>query len=126
MSDASEDDRAVRLVRLGYGLGDGDDPNADRALTFRVAAATHGGAIACAQEVGRYNGYDGDAVGEAMREIAHRYDPYRIEVGREGSPVIYVRGLDDDEIKPASEILAAVGADELDATSDGTLRAWWD
>lgn len=121
---AGSDLRGVAMVCMGYALdGGGDD-----VLTFRVEFFAIEGALGAVRAIGRYNDFDGERVAEALREVAAMvgsHDYGRFSVGREGSPVVYISGLDLDEVKKASEILAAVGADELSAES-GTLRAWWD
>lgn len=118
-----DQENAVALVERGY-----NEPT--RCLDFRVsfyiyAGATH--ALRAVRLIGGYNEFDGEAVAQALEPFLTPDAAYRVAVGREGSPVIYLTTVTcapefRHEIENA---LRDVHADELSWTGD-TLRAWWD
>lgn len=120
---SAEDVTAVEMVRMGYAVDDPTDQA--RCLTFR-AALTLDGAVEALRAIGGYNLFDGEAVGEVLARISIG-DYAQIQVGREGSPVLYIRtgcGTTIDREGIERE-LRAVHADELD-WDGSTLRVWWD
>lgn len=122
----TEDQTALAMVRTGYAVDDPTDRN--RVLDFRVGFKD----IAAAQEACRvidsYNGFDGERVSAALAEVGRISRSFRVQVGREGSPVIYVAGFfsDDEEHKRIAEALQEAGPDELDVYGNREVRAWWD
>lgn len=120
---ASDNENGVELVRRGY-----NEPT--RCLDFRVSFSTYGDGRACVlaalRAIGGYNNFDPELVAMALDPFLAHDVVRRVDVGREGSPVIYLRTDAVPEFRHVIEnALRDVRADELDWTGD-TLRAWWD
>lgn len=112
---------ALTIVKLGFG----EQPY--RSLDFRVRVSLVDVPRVLGM-IGDYNGFDPLSAAAAVLGAATTDTrcESRIYVGREGSPVIYVRDLDDqDDRHRAAELFLAAGADEVSCTADGELRAWW-
>jgi hypothetical protein len=122
----TEDLTALSIVKLGYALDDPTDQH--RCLSFRVGFTDHEAAFSALVAIGDYNDFNGATVAQAIQSV--KLDRFtRIEVGREGSPVIYVGPFYGDRDKVAlsalTDALRGAVADECDF--DGRLlRAWWD
>lgn len=111
------DGAAIAMIATGYG-----DPHG--AMHFRVAVSA--GVLAAALDaIGDYNGFDPPRVLSALRVVVERCAPWRIAIGRENSPVVYLWIDDIDDTGPVAAELYVAGADEI-TFSDGVLRAWWD
>lgn len=108
----------IELLRRGY-----DEPT--RSLSFRVSFNRDWeAAFTCLRIIDRYNDFDAERVIAALRPFASEPtngDSY-IDVGREGSPVLYVKYGPLEEI---GEALREAAADEIDIEGSH-LRAWWD
>jgi hypothetical protein len=137
-------DRA-ELMALAYGDCQ-KPPRACRLLDFRTEAITSWDeGVALLEIVGSYNRFNPFVVGEQLRPIFPRL--MSIEIGREGSPVIYAsipywrhqeirsnglgppeRIAEDERKQLGDEFLKAMEraeADELSG-SEWRHRAWWD
>lgn len=123
MTLQAEANTALEMVRLGYAC---DDPTDERrCLHFRVGFDSLDGAQAAVRAIGSYNAFDGDEVAEALAKLPTSTMGHKIDVGREGSPAIYVRWLRSEQQIDAVNILREAGADEVDVVR-GDVRAWWD
>lgn len=138
-------DRA-ELMALAYGDCQ-TPPRACRLLDFRTEAITSlDECLALLEIVGPYGHFDPDRVGQELRPIFPRL--MSLEIGREGSPVIYAavpfwrhqeirsNGLGPPEQIPADErkqlgddflkAMERAEADELSVINEYRHRAWWD
>lgn len=119
----SDYENAVDMVMMGY------EENT-RNLAFRVGFTTWGdgveNAIAAIKAVGPYNAFEPDTVIEQLQ--AHWPKIRYIEVGREGSPVIYITVSDDKDKDTIELAMTRSHADELDweGHRNNILRAWFD
>lgn len=121
----AEDQVALKMVRMGYATD--EDTDQYRVLTFSARFNRKPLALDALRSIGQYNGFDGEAVAQALDNVVpdDAYSP--ITVGREMSPVVYVstigvNGADTEAVKSA---LRDVGADEIDEDRH-SIRAWWD
>lgn len=128
-----EDCTALAIVKMGYGVGSLPDtapippaPALYECMDFRVKVTLEA-VPAALRAIGEYNGFKPGSASMAVLDAAMLAEWTGIYVGREGSPVIYLRGLEDhDDRLRAAEMFAAAGADEVSCSPDGELRAWWD
>lgn len=119
----TEDATALAMIRSGYALDDETDQH--RVLTFRAGFNEVENAFEAIRAIGSYNGFDGEAVAQAL-ETANT-ERARIQVGREGSPVVYIDGLyPNDQVATVKLALEQANADEIDEVRPGTVRGWWD
>ena len=122
----TEDQTALEIVKLAYAVDDPSDSR--RCLNMRVGFTDHDGAYDALRAIDSYNDFDGSKVVAALKRA--NIDKYtRIEVGREGSPVVYIGPIfgDDDQRVRIEAALKCARADEIDF--DGRtrrIRAWWD
>ena len=118
----TDNQNGVALVERGY-----NEPT--RCLNFRVGFPTYGDGRDCAikavEAIGQYNSFDPARVVPVligMVELSRGYG--EIMVGRQSSPVIYVRCTETEATAIMAEFHDA-SADECDYC-DGYVRAWWD
>lgn len=118
---STDDQNAVALVRRGY-----DEPT--RVLHFRVAFQATAAALDALRAIGDYNEFNGDRVARALYgSLPGREAPcLRVDVGRENSPVLYIRGLHAEHVDAVKAALYEAGVEELGIGPLGLLRAWWD
>lgn len=122
---APEDAVGLEMVKLGYAT-ESPDPNCRaRCLFFRAKFDTLAGAQAAVRAIGKYNNFDGEKIVTAL-ESCDFEDIYGewVEIGREYSPVLYIRSYGSE-----AEVMAAMRdaqADEVEVDKRGYVRAWWD
>lgn len=79
----------------------------------------------CLAAIGCYNNFDPFRVYLQLSRLK-----CEVEIGREGSPVLYIRPLDDEAKKWLVTAMEAVRGDEIDWRPDvvrgQVLRVWWD
>lgn len=114
-ADVGINEGALGIIERGY-------TEATRCLNFRVGFYEGKGAGAACRVISSYNDFDGEAVAKALEALPNAD---KVWVGRENSPVVYVRTRDGNTT-PVVLALDAVGADECGAGPDGVVRAWWD
>jgi hypothetical protein len=124
MSQLTEDATALAMLRAGYAC---DDPTDERrCLNFRVRLSPEA-AIEAVTAIDSYNGFDKTRVIPAIEQIVAANPTARLNIGREGSPVIYVEGVFSDTQDAVMAILRDAAADEVGVTDGGyAVRAWWD
>lgn len=97
-----------------------------RFLTFRTDRLKMDKAQEVIKAIGPYNGFNPGLVNEVLSQIADKYGPLSIEVGREGSPCLYVWTNDYAKLDDIKEMLSAAHPDELGRETGYSVRAWWD
>lgn len=109
----------VEEVKRGYS-------EMTRSLNFRVPFTNFRDAARAIRAIGSYNYFDGDAVAEVLEPSMLA----GIEVGREGSPVLYFHfhmGTTVADRLSLMHELRLVHADEVDYDeAEHKIRAWWD
>lgn len=125
MSQETEDATALAMLRAGYACDDPSDEH--RCLNFRARFSPEA-AVRAVEAIDEYNAFDKARVIPALEEIVAANPTVRLNIGREGSPVIYVEGLyDPAEWDGVMALLREAGADEVDIANGGyAVRAWWD
>lgn len=120
---SSEDQMALKMIRLGYAV---DDPtDRERCLNFRVGFDSADSAMEACRIIDSYNNFSGTQVADAIRKVAALSGTWStFYVGREGSPVVYIRCF-GEKINQVAAILNEAGPDECEA-DNGYVRAWWD
>ena len=112
----SDRENTIEILRRGY-----DEDT--RSLSFRVGFYRDwDAAFECLRIIDRYNDFNAERVIAALEPFAKDDGVSYIEVGREGSPVLYIKYGPLEEI---AEALRNAAADELDIEGS-YLRAWWD
>lgn len=111
-----------------------------RELDWLSEAVSPGEAADALCVIGRYNGFDPTSVASELREFGIEQGNL-VQVGREGSPVIYFLFEDrqgreahpqqNDFIQQTGEVLMWLAddlptVDELNVVEPGKIRAWWD
>lgn len=124
MSMQSDDENAVDMVKFGF-------TEETRNLHFRVTFPVYGEtkyALEAIRSIGGYNDFDGDIVADAIEPFLARVSYPGVEVGREGSPVIYITLQNQLDVDLLYEAMRQARADELDwsGRDNLTLRCWWD
>jgi hypothetical protein len=133
---------AQKIMRDGYGdsfmkKGDTYD-NITRNLDFRVSCENIEDAIKCIELIGGYNDFSPERVSSALRknfggteQSSYNKDIqvplYSFSVGRESSPVLYVRQLqaDNDKENKEDNFIKEAFVDEF-TSSNNESRFWWD
>jgi len=133
----------LKLFHIAYGKID----EKVRLLDFKTEGVNTDDAVELVMGIGSYNDFEGQRVTESMQKFKGKVMYW--EVGREGSPVIYVhlpfflnqqegfvgenrRIIDDENIKLIEELkkefVDTALADEFNVTdySDRVVRIWWD
>jgi hypothetical protein len=139
-----------------HAVGSPADMKSKRCLNFRIETGSFEDLKACLMLIGAYNYFDGERVARAFKanfptdEVDGGDDGVTssliAEIGREGSPVLYVRHgfraygdnqppMSEEEFESACEQFGAdAGADEVADVSKHdwqsykglTYRFWWD
>lgn len=121
-----QDEHEVAFVERAF-----DD--AHRVLSFRVLFSTFGDALEALRRIGHYNTFDGHAVAKGLLAFFREHGRgiganYTVSVGREGSPVLYLRkwGLTDNvKMGHIVSLAHALKADEV-TEDEREYRLWWD
>ena len=113
-------DPVKAIIQAGFGLKRGRQ--AGGVMFFRVEIA-----LRDAPAIGllkSYNKFIGENAAQIVSAILANNAAYRVDFGREYSPVIYVHLKPGQEANVVSA-LKALKPDEL-GVSEGVVRAWWD
>lgn len=101
-----------------------------RCLDYRVMASSISDAIAAVKAIGQYNEFDPSKVIEGLKEVNKKYPKIAVQIGRESSPVIYLKwlnftGIMDVNANEVKGMMAETRPDECDSDEFG-MRLWWD
>jgi hypothetical protein len=114
----------VDMVRRGYDRKGNLGPG----LNWRLPEPLHSAGVVlydCLRAVGRYNDFDPDKVTAKLVMLN-----CEVTVGRECSPVLYIRPLDSETSKWLITAMEAVRASEITWRRNEMgleiLRVWWD
>jgi hypothetical protein len=125
-----------------HGMHTPEDIDVSRCLNFRIQVRDFSDLRRCLLIIGGYNRFDGPKIAKAIADhfpvldLGGRYDDVSAEIGRQGSPVLYLRGPslagDDEEetfFKRARMVAEETEADEARKIDDHhrpSFRMWWD
>lgn len=112
-----------QLVALCYGDCQ-TPPLAARSLHFRTERLSVREARSLLDVIGGYNRFEPDRTAAVLKAFEGN-DHVTVEVGREGSPVIYVTAVDDKTRAAVKRALVKARPSEL-SEECFTIRAWWD
>jgi len=127
IGEANASTASLEIIKHGYGESQFDitkDYNY-RSLNFRVEVKKED-LKACLEAIGQYNRFDGAKVYEVLKELG--LDEVReILVGREGSPVIYLKGVTPAEQTWCfNQVKQMLDVDEVSLKDGDIVRLWWD
>lgn len=114
---------AVEVTKLCY-------TEATRNLDFRITCADVEDLKDCVRIIKQYNNFDSDVVNAEIDDKLPS-SGISVSIGREGSPVIYIKYLfnkvSKNEMGAVIKVLADnTQADEFDLLPSGEWRLWWD
>lgn len=128
LSTVKEDtDVGLAMIRLGY---DGEHNNFEtRHLDFVVGFSNIEVACEAVDIIDSYNNFDASSVKRSLELAWSKLSFGTIYIGREASPVIYIRdyGMKEQTISEIMAFMLAASADEVDYDKHNSrVRAWWD
>lgn len=118
------------LVKIGYGDLFGLPV---QLYNFRIDRLPPDRAAELLRLIGEYSDtFNGDEVADTILTMAAEGLVHYVNLGREGSPAVYVahmlntEDLGDPRLLRIVDFFKALGADEIEPDGPYIIRAWWD